>query len=84
MPVSKTHHQDQPTLAGLSYSIKTAAAVTGFSRSRLYTFIASGELTTFKVGGHTYISHTALSDLVSKAEQGELEVVGVNVEGTAA
>jgi hypothetical protein len=65
-----------PGLACLSYSINGAMQVTGFSRSRLYTFIRTGDLTTFKVGGRTYISHTALSGLVSKAEQGELATCG--------
>lgn len=70
-PTTTTPH-DQPNPPALSYSINGAMQVTGFSRSRLYTFIRVGDLTTFKVGGRTYISHTALSDLVSKAEQGEL------------
>jgi excisionase family DNA binding protein len=53
-------------LPKLSYSIKTASADTGFSRSRIYKLINDGQLQTFKVGSRTMIHGAALAALVDR------------------
>ena len=53
-------------LPKLSYSIKSASADTGFSRSRIYKFISDGSLPTFKVGSRTMIHGAALAALVDR------------------
>ena len=53
-------------LPKLSYSIKTASADTGFSRSRIYKLINDGQLPTFKLGSRTMIRGIDLAALINR------------------
>ncbi|MBD2843530.1 helix-turn-helix domain-containing protein [Erythrobacter rubeus] len=44
----------------LSVRIPVAVKLTGLSRSRIYEFIESGELETFKIGASTFIPYASL------------------------
>lgn len=55
--------------AKLSYTVEGASAETGFSRSRIYQAIQSGDLATFMVGRRRMVSRKALEAYVAKLER---------------
>jgi len=52
----------------LSYSIPRLVAATGWSRSLVYTLIASGRLQTFKVGKRRFVTAKAATDCLRQLE----------------
>jgi excisionase family DNA binding protein len=57
----------------ISYSVKTAAMATGYSRSYLYVAIQGGNLRTFKRGGRVFILADELKRFIhSEAMAGSL------------
>jgi len=53
----------------LSFTMEEAAAATGFTRSRLYQAMATGELRTIKAGRQRLVSRGALEEYVAKLER---------------
>ncbi len=53
----------------LSFTVEEAVNATGFTRSRLYEAIGSGDLASFKAGKRRMVSARALENYVDKLEQ---------------
>lgn len=53
----------------VSYTMGEAAAATGFTRSRLYQAMATGDLRTIKAGRQRLVSRNALEAYVAKLER---------------
>lgn len=54
-----------PTAPKIAYSIREAVAATSFSKTNLYSMIASGKLRVVRVGGRTVIPAEALHALIN-------------------
>lgn len=57
----------------LSYTLEAAITQTGFTRSRIFAAINSGELRTFKAGRRRMVSHQALEAFIAKLERESAE-----------
>lgn len=53
----------------LSYTVEEAVTATGFTRSRLYLAIATGDLPSFKEGRRRMLSRKALESFIAKRER---------------
>ena len=60
------------TAGRLSFTVEEAVSATGFTRSRLYEAIGSGELASFKAGKRRMVSARALEDYIAKLEKASM------------
>lgn len=60
------------TAGRLSFTVEEAVAATGFTRSRLYEAIGTGELESFKAGKRRMVSARALEDYIAKLEKASM------------
>jgi len=66
---NKSENQSSPTRAKILYSIREAAELLSISRSTIYNFFRSGDLSFLKIGERRLVEASAIDDFINRMKQ---------------